>query len=53
LLKENENGDWHLLHEFKQDKFIWGLGFDKRTKKILVAPDNLELENLIDQVKLE
>ncbi|MDA9800897.1 pentapeptide repeat-containing protein [Candidatus Pseudothioglobus singularis] len=52
LLKEKENGDWYLLHEFKQDKFIWGLGLDERTKKILVAPDNLELEILVDQVNL-
>ena len=25
-------------------KFIWGLGFDKKTRKIFIAPYNLELE---------
>ena len=52
LLKQKENGDWYLIHEYKQEKFIWGLGFDKKTKKIFVAPNNLELEILVDQVKL-
>jgi uncharacterized protein YjbI with pentapeptide repeats len=52
LLKQQENGDWYLLHKYKQEKFIWGLGLDKKTKKIFVAPKNLELEILVDQVKL-
>jgi uncharacterized protein YjbI with pentapeptide repeats len=52
LLKQQENGEWYLLHEYKQDEFIWGFGFDKKTKKIFVAPKNLELEILVDQVKL-
>ena len=52
LLKQQENGVWYLLHEYKQEKFIWGFGLDKKTKKIFIAPKNLELEILIDQVKL-
>jgi hypothetical protein len=41
-----------LLHEYKQEKSIWGFGLDKKTKKILIAPNNLELEILVEQVKL-
>jgi uncharacterized protein YjbI with pentapeptide repeats len=52
LLKQKEDGDWYLLHEYKQEKSIWGFGLDKKTKKILIAPNNLELEILVDQVKL-
>ena len=65
LLKQQENGEWYLLHEYKQEKevfyspddadwqnAIWGFGLDKKTKKIIIAPDNLELEILVDQVKL-
>jgi len=51
-LKQKENGDWYLLHEYKQEEFIWGLGLDKKTKKIFVAPNNLELEISVEQVKL-
>ena len=53
LLKQKENGEWYLFHEDKQEKGnIWGLGLDKKTKRIFIAPNNLELEILIDQVKL-
>ena len=52
LLKQQENGEWYLLHEYKQEKSIWGFGLDKKTKKIFIAPNNLELEILVDQVKL-
>ena len=53
LLKQQENGEWHLLHKYKQEKSnIWGFGRDKKTKKIYVAPNNFELEILVDQVKL-
>ena len=52
LLKQKEDGDWYLLHEYKQEKNIWGFGLDKKTKKIFIAPDNLELEILVDQVNL-
>ena len=52
LLKQKEDGDWYLPYEYKQEKVIWGFGLDKKTKKIFVAPNNLELEILIDPVKL-
>ena len=52
LLKQQENGEWYLLHEYKQEKNINGFGLDKKTKKIFVAPNNLELEILVEQVKL-
>ena len=52
LLKQQENGAWYLAHEYKQEKFIWNFGFDKKTKKIFVAPHNSELEILVDQVNL-
>lgn len=61
LLKQNESGEWYLYHEhkiaentsmYRGSNFIWGFGFDKKTKKIFIAPNNLELEILIDQVKL-
>ena len=52
LLKQKEDGDWYLFHEYNQEKNIWGFGLDKKTKKIFVAPNNLELEILVDQVKL-
>ncbi len=52
LLKQQENGEWYLLHEYKQEKSIWGFGLDKKTKNIFIAPYNFELEILVDQVKL-
>ena len=51
LLKQKENGDWYLLHEYKQNNSIWGFGLDKKTKKIFITPNNLELELSLDQVK--
>jgi uncharacterized protein YjbI with pentapeptide repeats len=53
LLKQQENGEWYLIHEDKREKdAIWNLGLDKKAKKIFVAPKNLELEISVDQVKL-
>ena len=54
LLKQQENGEWYLIHEYKLENtvYIWGLGLDKKTKKIFVAPNNLELEISVEQVKL-
>ena len=52
LVKEQKNGEWNLFHEYKQEKNIWGFGLDKKTKKIFIAPNNLELEISVDQVKL-
>ena len=49
LLKQQENGDWYLIHEEKTEKGgIWGFGLDQKTKKIFVAPNNFELEILVD-----
>ena len=60
LLKQQEDGDWYLFHEYKHEEFmnndefgrLWGFGLDEKTKKIFVAPDNLELEISVDQVNL-
>ena len=41
LLKQKENGDWYLFHQYKQDNFIWGLGIDKVSNKIFIAPNNI------------
>jgi len=53
LLKQQENGKWYLIHEYKQEKNINGFGLDKKAKKIFIAPNNLELEILVEQVKLD
>jgi hypothetical protein len=64
LLKQQENGEWFLLHKYKKEDNpdstsdeqsslgIWGLGYDQKTNKIFIAPKSLELEILVDQVKL-
>ncbi|MDC0471174.1 PQQ-dependent sugar dehydrogenase, partial [Candidatus Pseudothioglobus singularis] len=53
LLKQQENGEWYLLHEYKlENNNIWDFGLDTKTKKIFIAPNNLELEILVEQVKL-
>jgi len=52
LLKQQENGDWYLVHEYKQENNIFNFGLDNKTKKIFVAPNNLELEISVEQVKL-
>jgi uncharacterized protein YjbI with pentapeptide repeats len=51
LLKQKDNGDWYLLNEYKQNNVIYGFGRDEKTNKILIAPNNLELEVLVSQVK--
>jgi hypothetical protein len=54
LLKQQENGDWNLYHEDKKEKGgIWSFGLDKKTKKIFVAPKNLELEILFKRYVLK
>ena len=57
-MKEQENGEWYMIHENKHSLSditsgygVWGFGLDEKTKKIFVAPKNLELEILVDQVK--
>ena len=53
LLKQKENGDWYLFHENKKNEFwpIWGFGVDDKTKKIYMAPNNLEIEISVKEVK--
>ena len=41
-----------LLEDRKEKNLIYGFGFDKKTKKIFIAPDNRELEIFVDQVKI-
>ena len=53
LLRQNENGEWYSYHEYNQDEMIWSLGLDKETNTIYVAPKNLELEILIQDVQRE
>jgi hypothetical protein len=52
LLKQKEKGDWYLFNEYQQEKNIWGFGFDKKTRKIFVAPFNAELKIIVDKVNL-
>ena len=41
------------FHEYKHTRQSYaGFGLDKKTKKIFVAPNNLELEISVEQVKL-
>jgi len=53
LLKQKENGDWYLFHENKKNEFwpIYGFGVDEKTKNIYMAPNNLEIEISIEEVK--
>ena len=45
LLKQQNKDEWYLSHEDKQEKgSIWGFGYDKKLKKIFIAPNNIELE---------
>jgi len=48
LLKQRKDGSWYLLHEYKQDYFIWGFDLYKNSNKILIAPGNYELEISVD-----
>ena len=38
--------------KYKQEKFIWGFGHDKKSKNIYIAPYGLELEILMEQVEI-
>jgi len=52
LLRQKENDEWYLLHENNQQKgLIWDFSLDKNTKKIFVAPLNVELEIFIENVE--
>ena len=53
ILKEKENGEWYLYHINQPFKtFNFGFGFDNKTKKIYQTPGSLEIEILINQIKL-
>jgi hypothetical protein len=53
FLKEQENNKWSLLHKYKLDEGnIWSFSFNKKTQKILIAPENLDLEILVDEVDI-
>ena len=52
LIQEKENDLWYLLHENNNEEDpIWGFGFDKKTKKIFIAPNNRELEIVYNQIQ--
>jgi len=53
LLSQDENGEWYSYHEYNQDEMIWGLGLDKVSNKIYVAPKNLELEVSITELNIK
>ena len=53
MLKQQKNGKWNLFHEFKQENIIWSLGFDKKTEKIFIGPNSLELKVSIAPFKLD
>jgi uncharacterized protein YjbI with pentapeptide repeats len=51
LLNQKEDGNWYLFDQYKQQNSIWSFSLDKKTNKIFVAPDNLELEIFEDLVE--
>jgi hypothetical protein len=50
LLKQTENSDWYVYHKYTQSSPITSFGFDKKTKKIFVGPNNLELSVLVEPI---
>ncbi len=53
LLKEQNNGKWYLYHEDKPVNIIWTFGYDEKTKKIFIGPNNFELIISMEPFKLE
>jgi len=53
LLKEQKNGKWYLYHYDKPVNTIWSFGYDEKTKKIFIGPDNYELKISIEPIKLD
>jgi uncharacterized protein YjbI with pentapeptide repeats len=53
ILKEQQNSEWKLFHEHKQEKYIYNFGFDKKLNKIIVAPYLLELDVIIEPLLFE
>jgi uncharacterized protein YjbI with pentapeptide repeats len=52
LLKEEKNGKWNLFHYEKPVNLIWTFGYDEKTQKIFIGPNNFELIISIEPVKL-
>ena len=52
-LKEQKNGGWYLYHYDKPVNAIWTFGYDEKTKKIFIGPNNFELIISIEPVKLD
>jgi len=53
LLKEQKNGGWYLYHYDKPVNAIWTFGYDEKTKKIFIGPNNFELKISIEPIKLD
>ena len=47
LLKKQKNGKWYLFHYDKPVNTIWSFGYDEKTKKIFIGPNNFELKIFI------
>ena len=52
LWQEQKNGKWYLYHYDKPVNTIWSFGYDEKTKKIFIGPNNLELKISIEPTKL-
>lgn len=53
ILKQKNNGDWYLIHDFKQENkqgSIWGFGLDKSSNEIYIAPKNLILDITFNKI---
>ena len=53
LLKKQKNGKWYLYHYDKPVNVIWTFGYDEKTKKIFIGPNNFELIISIEPAKLD
>jgi len=53
LLKEQKNGGWYLYHSEQAVNVIWSFGYDEKTKKIFIGPNNFELKISIELTKLD
>ena len=53
LLKEQKNGKWYLYHYDKPVNTIWTFGYDEKTKKIFIGPNNFELIISMEPAKLD
>ena len=53
LLKKQKNGKWYLYHYDKPVNAIWTFGYDEKTKKIFIGPNNFELIISMEPAKLD